>query len=289
MDALIGVIKSEVGDIASLFPVHGGDINQSYQIQNSRDQKFFLKVNRRECEPMFEAEIHGLRVLSENSNFRIPRVMGVYTGGDNSGLLMEWIEKSQPDERSWEQFWRCLSDLHSIQGESFGLAENNFIGVIDQDNTPDPNWIEFWIERRVSPLMALAIEKGQLKDKDIPAILALFDAIRRNFGQHQFTPRLLHGDLWHGNLIFDENGYPTLVDPSVYYGWPEMELAFMDFFGGFAKHGYENYTPDCAREFLGDNYYPVWQVYPLLVHTVIFGGTYSRRLMNTVKISLDLF
>jgi fructosamine-3-kinase len=236
---------------------------------------------------MFESEMEGLLHLSEKTPFKVPKPLNVLRLGSASGLLMEWIEKSEPDELSWKKFWTQLGEMHSVTSKKFGLEKDNFIGTLQQQNDPEEIWIEFWIERRISPFLTLAIEKGQLKDKDIMPFLILFDKARHRLKDHRFKPSLMHGDLWHGNLIFDPAGDPVLVDPAIYYGWPEMELAFMRFFGGFSKSGMENYNPNCKSEFLGEDFDHLWQLYPLLVHTVLFGGMYPRRLMNTVSVCLE--
>lgn len=287
IETLLPRLGQEIGEVLGFAPVQGGDISRSYQVTTARG-RFFLKLNTRDRAEMFQAESRGLRKLHELSGFKIPKVLDVLELGEASGLLMEWIESSEPDSVSWHKFWAQLSELHSVEGPAFGLDFNNFIGVLDQRNDVDENWVEFWIERRMSPLVARANEKGYLKDKDIPPFLVLFEKMRGAFGKYEFKPRLLHGDLWHGNLMFDVSGDPVLIDPAIYFGWPEMELAFMRFFGGFSKEGQDMYRPQDQSNFLGENFDHIWQLYPLLVHTILFGGMYPRRLMNTVKVCQEL-
>lgn len=288
MDALRSRLEQEIGVIESFVPCHGGDISRAYHLKTANGENYFLKVNAREKLDMFEAEADGLQTLRELTSFRVPRVLDTFAMHDHSGILMEWIEASNPDEKSWEQFWKFLGEMHSVKGDKFGFFRDNFIGSLDQQNDEDMNWIEFWIERRISPLIAQALDKGLLKQKDTMLFLVLFDRVRKSLGGHAFEPRLLHGDLWKGNLIFDENGTPTIIDPAVYYGWPEMELAFIDLFGGFGVAGRENYHPKNQHNFLGDNYWHLWQLYPLLVHTILFGGMYQRRLMTSLEHALEV-
>lgn len=286
MDALKSRLEQEIGAIESLQPCHGGDVSRSYHVHTAEGGDYFLKVNTRDLLHMFEAESDGLQTLRELTPFRVPKVLDTFSVHDHSGILMEWIEPSNPDEKSWQQFWSFLGEMHSQVGDKFGFYRNNFIGPLVQQNEEDTNWIEFWIERRISPLVAIAVEKGQLKQKDMFAFFALFDRARKQLGDHAFTPRLLHGDLWKGNLIFDENGTPTVIDPAIYYGWPEMELAFMDLFGGFSGEGREHYKPRDNHNYLGDQHWHLWQIYPLLVHTIVFGGMYQRRLMTAIEHAL---
>ncbi len=288
MESLKYLLEKHIGKIALIEPCRGGDINKSFCVETDSAKKYFLKCNSIKLKNMFEAEQTGLSLLRNRSNFRVPKVLDLLASETESGLLMEWIEPSQPDSLSWQKFWTCLGELHDIKEEKFGLPLDNYIGSLPQQNYEDYNWIEFWIERRISPLMIAANEKGIIKTHEIPSFLMLFDYVRRRFADYEFEPCLLHGDLWNGNLIFDENGHPTLLDPAVYFGWPEMELAFMDLFGGFSSAGREFYKPQVQSKFLGSDLYMIWQIYPLLVHTILLGGTYKRRLMTAVTHALEL-
>lgn len=288
MESLKPLIEKNIGKIAGIDPCNGGSINKAYCVETEAGKKFFLKTNTADLKGMFEAEQTGLSMLRNRSNFRVPKVLELFESPRESGLLLEWIEPSQPDELSWQKFWSFLGELHSVKEEKFGLPLDNFIGSLPQQNYEDYNWIEFWIERRISPMMIKATEKGVIENSEIPAFLQLFEYMRRRFIDYEFEPCLVHGDLWNGNLMFDENGHPTLVDPAVYFGWPEMELAFMDLFGGFAQTGREAYKTQLQEKFLGSDYYMIWQIYPLLVHTILFGGMYKRRLMTAVTHALEL-
>lgn len=281
-------IEKHIGKIVEMQPCHGGDINKAFRLQTADGGKYFLKTNRADLIEMFNAELAGLNLLRRRSTFRVPKVIDTVQSPAASGLLMEWIEPSQPDDISWQKFWECLAEMHDVNEEKFGLPMDNYIGSLRQQNDEDESWIEFWIERRIAPLMIEVTDKGILPQSDIPSFLYLFDKVRTRFKDHPFKPALLHGDLWKGNLIFDENGHPTVIDPAVYYGWPEMELAFMELFGGFSKQGQEHYKPKASENFLGSDYYMIWQLYPLLVHTILFQGMYKRRLMTSLSHALEL-
>lgn len=287
IESLLPRLSQAIGEVKGFAPVPGGDVNRSYKVTTEKSD-FFLKLNSEDRSGMFESEAYGLRLLAQKSPFRTPKPLDVLRLGTASGLLMEWIEPSAPDEVSWKKFWKQLGEMHSVFAENNGLESDNYLGVLPQQNDQDSDWIEFWIERRMSPLINMAVDKGQLKQKDIMPFLILFDKTRHRFKGVEFKPCLLHGDLWHGNLMFDQAGDPVLIDPAVYFGWPEMELSFMRLFGGFSKIGYEEYQPKLLSQFLGEDFDHLWQLYPLLVHTVIFGGMYPRRLMNSVSTCMEL-
>ena len=87
-------------------------------------------------------------------------------------------------------------------------------------------------------------------------------------------PARLHGDLWSGNVITDSRGQPVLIDPAVYGGHREVDLAMLALFGGLSPRvvaAYEARTPLAAGWQARTR---LWQIYPLLVHTVLFRGSY---------------
>ena len=90
-------------------------------------------------------------------------------------------------------------------------------------------------------------------------------------------PSLLHGDLWTTNILASGGRITGFVDPAIYYGHPEMELAFGTLFSTFSKPFFRRYREirpmDPGFMELRRNLY---NLYPLLVHVRIFGGSYVR-------------
>lgn len=94
---------------------------------------------------------------------------------------------------------------------------------------------------------------------------------------------LLHGDLWRGNVHTERSGAPCLVDPSAYFGDPEVDLAMMHLFGGFSPNvfdAYDEVLPPRAGRSLRRSAY---QLYPVLVHVVLFGGSYVGQLNSLLR------
>lgn len=172
--------------------------------------------------------------------------------------------------------------MHQVSHENFGFDEDNFIGNLPQQNQPAKNWIHFFIENRLRPQVAFAAKKNYLQLKDLNLFEKLYQKIPGYFDDEK--PSLLHGDLWSGNFIFNENDQPVLIDPAVYFGHRSMDLAMTKLFGGFETPFYEAY----------DYYFPLpknhrhqWAIcnlYPLLVHLNIFGDAYYQQVNSILKL-----
>jgi fructosamine-3-kinase len=141
-----------------------------------------------------------------------------------------------------------------------------------QKNDPHTRWEDFFVGQRITPLVRRLFDAGIFSKHD----LQLLEHFTRSV-QHIFPPAepsLLHGDLWSGNFLIDTDGKPVLIDPAVYCGHREMDMAMTRLFGGFADQFYAAYEAayPLAEHWLAR--LKLAQLYPLLVHAVLFGGHY---------------
>jgi len=237
---------------------------------------------------MFEAEAAGLGALAEAGAIRIPRVLAVSA----DALVLELIEAAPRRRGFFEDFGRRFAALHRHHGKACGFPQDNFIGSNPQPNRPldgswesapeddGSGWPRFYLERRLRYQVDLAGRRGgeltTLLDRAETAILELL-------GSAIEPPAILHGDLWGGNYIVDERGEACLIDPAVYYGHREADLAMTRLFGGFDAAFYAAYEElyplaDSHRERL-----PLYQLYHVLNHFNLFGGGYyeqGRRILQ---------
>lgn len=281
------------GPIVSVSAVSGGCINHGARIETRSGGRCFLKWNAAAPEGMFAAETEGLRALhaaasevEAGSRPRVPRPLAVARApGGPDWLLMEWLPPARPAPDSDERLGRGLALLHvavreeaagrdGSGGPTPGWHQDNWIGSLPQSNREHASWGEFWRDERIAPQLALARERGRLGD----ALLDdLVDRIPRALdGVDRIG--LLHGDLWSGNTFVTEGGAPALVDPAVYHGHGEVDLAMSELFGGFGADFYAAYydvRPISAayRSHRRDLY----QLYFLLVHVNLFGDAYVAR------------
>ena len=97
-------------------------------------------------------------------------------------------------------------------------------------------------------------------------------------------PSLIHGDLWNGNYLVNNNGEPTLIDPSIYYGNREIDIAMTKLFGGFPREFYVSYNFDFPLIEEWEERVNIWNLYPLLVHANLFGDSYLKQIHSILTI-----
>ena len=266
--------------LSSVIPIGGGCINQCYRL-NTNGQAYFLKMNEAKFLNMFEMEYKGLTAIASNSNLLVPDPITSGIEGDSSYLIMEFIHSSGREERYWENLGEGLAYMHQSSSRYFGWGHNNYIGRLFQSNRKHLNWLDFFVKERLQPQIQLAEDAGKLPvdvHEDLEKMCNTIDQFINND-----TPALLHGDLWSGNIMTGPQGNPCLVDPAVYYGNREVELAFTTLFGGFDERFYQAYYHSFPLTSGHQERYDVYNLYPLLVHLNLFGSGYLGRIRNILE------
>lgn len=262
-------------DIRDARSVPGGDINRSFCLETTGG-RVFLKVNDlTRGRTFFQSERKGLEKLGQTGTLRVPQPFVEGQTSSECFLLMEFLDKQPPDPDFWGVFARELGNLHRCTAPAFGLEQDNYIGTWPQVNVPHESWSTFYIQRRLAPLVRSLADEGMFSPSQTRQAEQLFRQIETLFPTEE--PALLHGDLWGGNFLPGPGGLPAVFDPAVYYGCREMDLAMARLFGGFDRKFYWYYQeyfplPDGWQQRI-----PLCQLYPLLVHARLFGGSYVRR------------
>ncbi|MBT8314404.1 MAG: fructosamine kinase family protein [Maribacter sp.] len=264
-------------------PVSGGDISSAYCIHTST-HRYFLKVNEREnASKMFLTEKLGLDTINRTNAIKAPEVVSCGQYHTSSFILMEFIEPKNPTSKEMEAFGTQLADLHTFPvGESFGWKQDNYIGSLAQSNKNHPDWALFYVYERLLPQLVMAREKELLSSYEVPSESILLNRCQHFFPEVQ--PALLHGDLWSGNYIISTQGIPYLIDPAVYYGHHEVDLAMTRLFGGFSSKFHAAYAEQIPIGPLYNERMDIYQLYYLLVHLNLFGRSYYpsvKRLLKT--------
>lgn len=257
--------------------VSGGDINQAYQIKTAT-ARYFLKVQPKYSAAFFAHEQEGLHLLSPV--VRVPKVIasGVITG--DAYLLLEWLDLGAGNDA---QLGKAVAQVHQQHAQQFGLAHDFTAGKLPKINTWQSSWADFYINQRLNVLAQLAQKNHLWNDFRQTHLTQLTQLIRQYFSAHKIKPSLLHGDLWGGNVDFLADGTPVLIDPDVFYGDREMDLAMTSLFGGFSDAFYQAYTQAYP---LRPNYQQriAWyQTYYLLAHLNLFGEMYGGALDRTLQ------
>jgi protein-ribulosamine 3-kinase len=282
-------LKSRIEEILSepvksTTAVSGGCIADSRKLVMNSGRVFFLKQVRDGNFGTFESEVRGLEELRKAGAVLVPEV--VAHGLDY--MLLEWIEEGKESADScMEELGFQFAKLHYFSGEIFGFPEDNYLGDSPQSNSPSKNgsinWPTFYVENRLQFQASLAVKNGYTNPELQNLLELLYNKIPELLSGTEDKPSLLHGDLWSGNYLIDKNGRSWLIDPAVYYGHREADLAMTSLFGGFSKTFYSAYesafplVPGYAeRE-------PLYQLYHLLNHLNLFGNGYYSQVISILK------
>ncbi len=259
----------------------GGSINNALVIYSTH-KSFFLKFSSRpHSARMFETEKTGLETLRLNGSFKTPEVLGTGSLDDKSFLLLEYIEPGNPDRNFFSKLGKALARLHQQENETFGFHEDNFIGSLPQTNKTEKSWPEFFMKHRIQALGKKALSSGLLNETEFEKLNALGSHLQNICPP--VKPSLLHGDLWAGNFLCSKTQEPVLIDPAVYYGNREADLAMSKLFGGFQTEFYTAYQNEFPMDEGWEERLEIWNLYPLLVHLLLFGSSYKGQILSVLK------
>jgi fructosamine-3-kinase len=194
---------------------------------------------------------------------------------------MEWVEGGIKGQGFWADFGRGLALLHRHTRDHFGLERDNYIGSLVQHNTPASDWPSFFIHQRLEPQLKMARDRKRVEAGMAFRFERLFHQLDKLFPAE--PPALIHGDLWSGNFLCDDQGCPVLIDPAVYYGHREMDLAMTKLFGGFDVALYTAYHAEWPLEKGWEERVDLCNLYPLMVHVNLFGGGYVAQVEGVLK------
>jgi fructosamine-3-kinase len=267
--------------LKSVSPVYGGDINQCFRLETSKGA-FFMKMNASIFGlDFFEKEARGLILLADAGTIRVPRPLFDGKFHQQVYLVMEALETGIAREDFWEQFGKSIAHLHKHKGDHFGLDYPNYIGKLHQSNRVHNSWSDFYANERIMCNVYKAGERNLLSSVDISLAEKLCIDLPNRIPEE--PPTLLHGDLWKGNYLVQHNGMPAVFDPSVYYGHREMDLAMAKLFDGFDASFFDHYQEVSPLEGNWQSRTRIFQLYPLLIHLLLFGGKY-RQLVEEILV-----
>lgn len=261
--------------------LNGGDINDVYEYKTSKGE-FVIKINDEEKFPgMLAYEAVGLAELLKTNTIHIPQIFecGVVEG--KQFLILEKIWTLEPNKSTWIQLGEQLAHLHQSTQNEFGFDSDNYIGRLKQVNTKEKNWIDFLVQHRLQPMLEMAVNQGDVNYVESKIVESLYPKLTQLIPAEK--PSLLHGDLWSGNFLTGPSYEPVLIDPAVYYGHREMDIAMMHLFGGFSPLVFERYNEVYPLEKNWEKRIELNQLYPLLVHVNLFGRSYWGKVKSTAE------
>jgi fructosamine-3-kinase len=269
-EALAAALGQEV---AELTPVAGGDLNDAYRVTLAGGTRVFVKTARDAAPDSYAAEAAGLRWLAEPGALAVPEVLAV----DERFLALEWVDGGgRPDGAA---LGRGLAAVHRAGAPGPGALPPGVegalrLGPLTLPNAPAASWPAFYAENRLRPLARMAADRGALDDGGVRAVEAVADRIAELAGPDEPIARL-HGDLWSGNVHAGADGRPWLIDPAAYGGHREVDLAMLALFGAPGRAFSSAYDEVWPRADGHPERVDLWQLFPLLVHAVLFGGGYG--------------
>lgn len=245
-----------------------------------KGQNYVLKTSLDADKLAIEAKM--LQDLSD-AGIRVPRVVM----SQGSFLLLEQIEcirKAKCTEET--EAAELLTSLHSVTNENrmYGYYYDTTIGPFTQINEQTQyNWTLFLGQMRLMPMARICYDKGTISKQTLERLEGLCRDLYKRIDMSKITPSLLHGDVWSGNVLFEKAG-ACLIDPAIYYGDREMELAFILLFDTFGKTFFDSYSEvhPLSEEFY-ESKVPIYQLYPVLVHVALYGGSYAGQLEQLLE------
>lgn len=261
-------------------PLAGGCINNVLLVDIDGERTVVKKNNKHTFPEMLSKEKKQLEYLRAKSPVSYAEPLFHLEDDVHQYLGLVYEEEGENTSTAQSEFGHLLAEQHKISADSFGWAEDNYIGSLPQSNTKKDNWSDFYAENRLLYQTKLAVDQGIVPADFSKRMDAFCKELPSLFPTE--TPALLHGDLWGGNYFILTSGKPFLYDPACYYGHREMELGMTLMFGGFDREFYRGYEENYPLEKGWKERVQFTQLYPNLVHLNLFGTSYLGAIMKII-------
>jgi fructosamine-3-kinase len=262
-------------EVLKVVPLSGGCISQVFELYFRGGERRVFKT----CPPKghsrsLSIEAEMLRYLKSKTKLPVPTVQ--YSAQDF--MILEHIPSDPISGEDTEvDAAMHLSQLHQVRSEHFGFACSTVLAGIELDNQPAISWVDFFRSQRLLPFANLALNSGRIGKRTNEKLQSLASNLKA-FIQEPKSPALIHGDVWSGNVLFCKGKVAAFLDPAIYFAHPEMELAFIRLFNTFGQSFFDAYQAESGT--LEEGFFEVrsdiYNLIPLLVHAILFGGSYAN-------------
>ncbi len=249
------------------------------KIKIANSNKYIAKFDIKQIKSFnaIKSEAQNLSYLNKKFNF-FPKLITF----NKNLLIMEYIEnnKDYPNKTNLDLI-ESIIKIHSISNNAFGFNFNTQLGALEQINNYETNWPKFFINKRLDPIFELANKKesmGSDINKKINNLLVNIES----FIPRNIVPRLLHGDLWEGNILFNKKKFAGFIDPGSFFGHNEMEVAYLRWFNPpfIDSQFLEKYNNYITLDKAYYSYEAVYQLFYALCNVALWDKSYIKEVKN---------
>lgn len=229
----------------------------------------------------FEIEQSSLRFLSRKTGVLIPTPIGVVSVPDGTLFVLEALQPIERGPVEWRQIGRTLARIHRVQSDHCGFHMDTYFGPLLQDNTPTDDWTTFYAERRLRPRLRLAVDSGNVPSPVVAQVESLIGRLPELVGR-ETIPTLVHGDAQQNNFISTAEG-AYVIDPAIYYGNREIDLAFIDYFQPVPEDVFDGYREALPIPPGFSERRDLWRISGYLAAVAVEGAAHLDRLTNALQ------
>jgi fructosamine-3-kinase len=234
-----------------------------------------------DAERQFEIEQASLRFLSRNAGVLVPTPVGTVPVPGGTLFVMEALQPVARGHGQWRQIGRTLARIHRVTSGNHGFHVDTYFGPLLQDNTPTDDWSLFYAERRLRPRLRLAVDSGNVPFSVVAQVESVIDRLPDLIGT-ETTPTLLHGDAQQNNFISTAEG-ACVIDPAIYYGNREVDLAFVDYFQPVPEDVFDGYREELPIPDGFSERRDLWRISGYLACVAVEGPTYLDMLTDALQ------
>ncbi|WP_410785341.1 fructosamine kinase family protein [Kribbella sp. C-35] len=224
-----------LGDPIAADPLEGGYASKTFRVRTTLGESVVVKTQDDLPADLYALEADGLDALRAPGGFAVPEVLRVTP----EFIVLTDLGTSEPSPTYWEDAGRALALQHQQTADKFGYHQDNYLGTLPQRNPWTSDGHAFFAEHRLLRYLEEPNCHNQLPSDDRRRLERIADRLPELIPPQ--LPSLLHGDLWHGNLLPAPNGGPAMIDPAVHYGWPEADLATLLIYGQLSETFFDAY------------------------------------------------